>query len=134
MHLQERLRLAAMQAGVTMRRTDERLFRVRYRARPRCHHRAACRLRAGVSVGEGAFIRSFSHLEGASVGQNAIVGPFARLRPGAELHENVHVGNFVEVKAAVLEAGVKSQSSELYWRRQNRRQDQYWRRHNHLQL
>jgi bifunctional UDP-N-acetylglucosamine pyrophosphorylase/glucosamine-1-phosphate N-acetyltransferase len=62
----------------------------------------------GVTIGEGAFIRAFSHIEGARVGPNTIVGPFARLRPGTELHENVHVGNFVEVKAAVLEAGVKA--------------------------
>jgi bifunctional UDP-N-acetylglucosamine pyrophosphorylase/glucosamine-1-phosphate N-acetyltransferase len=42
------------------------------------------------------------------VGEGAIVGPFARLRPGANLHENVHVGNFVEVKNAVLEKGAKA--------------------------
>ena len=62
----------------------------------------------GVSVGEGAVIRSFSHLEGAEVGPGAIVGPFARLRPGASLGEGVHVGNFVEVKNAVLGPGVKA--------------------------
>jgi bifunctional UDP-N-acetylglucosamine pyrophosphorylase/glucosamine-1-phosphate N-acetyltransferase len=62
----------------------------------------------GVIVGEGARIRSFSHLEGAVVGANAIVGPFARLRPGTMLEDKVHVGNFVEVKAARLGAGVKA--------------------------
>ena len=62
----------------------------------------------GVTVEEGATIRSFSHLAGAHVGKRAIVGPFARLRPGAMLGVNVHVGNFVEVKEATLEAGAKA--------------------------
>jgi bifunctional UDP-N-acetylglucosamine pyrophosphorylase/glucosamine-1-phosphate N-acetyltransferase len=62
----------------------------------------------GVTVGEGARIRSFSHLEGAVVGAGATVGPFARLRPGAVLETEVHVGNFVEVKASRLGAGVKA--------------------------
>jgi bifunctional UDP-N-acetylglucosamine pyrophosphorylase/glucosamine-1-phosphate N-acetyltransferase len=62
----------------------------------------------GVSVGEGVRICSFSHLEGATVGAGARVGPFARLRPGAVLGEEVHVGNFVEVKAARLGAGAKA--------------------------
>jgi bifunctional UDP-N-acetylglucosamine pyrophosphorylase / glucosamine-1-phosphate N-acetyltransferase len=62
----------------------------------------------GVKVGEGALIRAFSHLEGADVGPRSIVGPFARLRPGAVLAEAVHIGNFVEVKAATLGAGVKA--------------------------
>jgi len=62
----------------------------------------------GVSVASGAMIRAFSHLEGCIVGPDCIVGPYARLRPGAELCEQVHVGNFVEVKAAKLGAGVKA--------------------------
>ncbi len=62
----------------------------------------------GVKIGEGTLIRAFSHIEGATIGPKSIIGPFARLRPGAELHENVHIGNFVEVKAAVLETGVKA--------------------------
>ena len=62
----------------------------------------------GVSVGEGARLRAFSHVEGAEIGAHAIVGPFARLRPGAILERDVHVGNFVEVKAARLGAGVKA--------------------------
>ncbi|QFR32461.1 bifunctional UDP-N-acetylglucosamine diphosphorylase/glucosamine-1-phosphate N-acetyltransferase GlmU [Ancylobacter sp. TS-1] len=61
----------------------------------------------GVRVEDGATIRAFSHVEGAHVGQGAIVGPFARLRPGAELGQGVHVGNFVEIKASELAPGVK---------------------------
>jgi bifunctional UDP-N-acetylglucosamine pyrophosphorylase/glucosamine-1-phosphate N-acetyltransferase len=62
----------------------------------------------GVTVEDGAVIRSFSHLEGATVGRGARVGPFARLRPGARLEADVHVGNFVEVKEAHLAAGAKA--------------------------
>src|SRR5947207_1484214 len=61
-----------------------------------------------VTVAAGARICSFSYLEGAAVGEGARVGPFARLRPGAVLEEEVHVGNFVEVKAARLGAGAKA--------------------------
>lgn len=61
----------------------------------------------GVTVESGARIRAFSHLEGAHVSRGAIVGPYARLRPGAELAEDVHVGNFVEIKNATLAEGAK---------------------------
>jgi bifunctional UDP-N-acetylglucosamine pyrophosphorylase/glucosamine-1-phosphate N-acetyltransferase len=61
----------------------------------------------GVSVADGATIRAFSHLEGATVGPRAEVGPYARLRPGAVLGAGVRVGNFVEVKKATLGAGAK---------------------------
>lgn len=62
----------------------------------------------GVTVESGARIRAFSHLEGAHVSRGAIVGPYARLRPGAELSEDVHVGNFVEIKNATLHEGAKA--------------------------
>lgn len=61
----------------------------------------------GVTVESGAEILPFCHLEGCHVSAGATVGPFARLRPGAELGGDVHVGNFVEIKNAVLDEGVK---------------------------
>ncbi|MBL4927235.1 bifunctional UDP-N-acetylglucosamine diphosphorylase/glucosamine-1-phosphate N-acetyltransferase GlmU [Fuscibacter oryzae] len=61
----------------------------------------------GVTIESGAEIKGFCHLEGCHVSRGADVGPFARLRPGAELAEDVHVGNFVEIKNAILEEGVK---------------------------
>jgi bifunctional UDP-N-acetylglucosamine pyrophosphorylase/glucosamine-1-phosphate N-acetyltransferase len=61
----------------------------------------------GVTVGRGALIRSFSHLDGAHVGERAQVGPFARLRPGATLMADVRIGNFVEIKASVVGNGSK---------------------------
>lgn len=61
----------------------------------------------GVSVADGATIRAFSHLEGATVGARADVGPYARLRPGAVLAERAKVGNFVEIKKANVGVGAK---------------------------
>ncbi len=61
----------------------------------------------GVTVESGAEIKGFCHLEGCHISRGATVGPFARLRPGAELAEDVHVGNFVEIKNAILDEGVK---------------------------
>ncbi|MGD9863482.1 MAG: bifunctional UDP-N-acetylglucosamine diphosphorylase/glucosamine-1-phosphate N-acetyltransferase GlmU [Pseudodonghicola sp.] len=62
----------------------------------------------GVTVESGATIRAFSHLEGCHVSRGAIVGPYARLRPGAELSEHAHVGNFVEIKNALIGEGAKA--------------------------
>ncbi|WP_299874648.1 bifunctional UDP-N-acetylglucosamine diphosphorylase/glucosamine-1-phosphate N-acetyltransferase GlmU [uncultured Sulfitobacter sp.] len=61
----------------------------------------------GVTVESGATIRAFSHLEGCHVSRGGIVGPYARLRPGAELAEDVRIGNFVEVKNAQIAEGAK---------------------------
>jgi bifunctional UDP-N-acetylglucosamine pyrophosphorylase/glucosamine-1-phosphate N-acetyltransferase len=61
----------------------------------------------GVTVESGATIHAFSHLEGATVASGCEVGPFARLRPGADLKTKAKVGNFCEVKKAVVEKGAK---------------------------
>jgi bifunctional UDP-N-acetylglucosamine pyrophosphorylase/glucosamine-1-phosphate N-acetyltransferase len=60
-----------------------------------------------VKIGAGVTIHGFSHLEDAIVGDRCDVGPYARLRPGTELREKAKVGNFVEIKKAVVEAGAK---------------------------
>lgn len=60
-----------------------------------------------VTVESNATIRAFSHLEGCHVSRGSTVGPFARLRPGAELNEDVHIGNFVEIKNATIDEGAK---------------------------
>ncbi len=62
---------------------------------------------AGVTIESEAEILPFCHLEGCHVSSGATVGPFARLRPGAELGGDVHVGNFVEIKNSLLHEGVK---------------------------
>ncbi len=62
----------------------------------------------GVTIAEDATIHAFSHIEGATVGQGAEVGPYARLRPGAVMERRSKVGNFVEMKKAVLGEGAKA--------------------------
>ena len=59
-------------------------------------------------IGENAEIRPFCHLNGAKIGPGSLIGPYARLRPGAELGEEVHIGNFVEVKNSHIAAQSKA--------------------------
>jgi bifunctional UDP-N-acetylglucosamine pyrophosphorylase/glucosamine-1-phosphate N-acetyltransferase len=66
-----------------------------------------CVLR-NVSVASGTEILAFSHLEDSEVGARCRLGPYARLRPGSSLAEEVHVGNFVEVKASRIGRGSKA--------------------------
>jgi bifunctional UDP-N-acetylglucosamine pyrophosphorylase / glucosamine-1-phosphate N-acetyltransferase len=67
---------------------------------------------SNATIAEGAVIHPFTHIDGeklgVSVGAGALVGPFARLRPGAVLGKEVHIGNFVEVKNATLADGAKA--------------------------
>jgi bifunctional UDP-N-acetylglucosamine pyrophosphorylase / glucosamine-1-phosphate N-acetyltransferase len=62
----------------------------------------------GVTVKSGAVIRAFSHLEGAVVAEGALIGPYARLRPGADIGRDAHIGNFVEVKKVAVGEGAKA--------------------------
>ena len=61
-----------------------------------------------VDIASGTLVEAFSHLVQASIGANCRVGPFSRLRPGAQLAADVHIGNFVEVKASDIGAGSKA--------------------------
>ncbi len=67
---------------------------------------------ANAEIAAGAMIHPFTHIDGEKlgvrVGAGALIGPFARLRPGADLGAEVHIGNFVEVKNATLAAGAKA--------------------------
>ena len=67
---------------------------------------------ANARIGDGAVIHPFTHIDGeklgVTVGAGSLIGPFARLRPGAELGPEVHIGNFVEVKNSTLAAGAKA--------------------------
>lgn len=62
----------------------------------------------GVTIADNVVIHAFSHLEGATIASGCSVGPFARLRPGAQMQEGAKVGNFVEMKKAVLGPGAKA--------------------------
>ena len=106
--LQRRLRQQWLDAGVTMVAPETVFLSADTKLAPDVVIEPHVVFGDGVVVEEGAVIRAFSHLEGAHVGKGARVGPFARLRPGAELGADVHIGNFVEVKAAVVETGAKA--------------------------
>jgi bifunctional UDP-N-acetylglucosamine pyrophosphorylase/glucosamine-1-phosphate N-acetyltransferase len=67
---------------------------------------------ANCTIAAGAVIHPFTHIDGeklgVSVGEGALIGPFARLRPGAQLAAEVHIGNFVEVKNSTMAKGAKA--------------------------
>ena len=106
--LQGWLREAAMEGGVTMIDPSSVFLSADTRLSADVTIEPNVFFGLGVTVGSGATIRAFSHIEGADIGAGSIVGPFARLRPGAKLDADVHIGNFVEVKASHLAAGVKA--------------------------
>ena len=105
--MQARLRKAAMDAGVTLIAPEtiylaaDTIFGKDVTIEPFVF------IGPGVSIADGAVIHSFSHIVQAAIGKKALVGPYARLRPGTSLGEGVRIGNFVETKAATLQAGVK---------------------------
>lgn len=105
---QKRMRIAAMENGVTLQAPETVFFSHDTVLEPDVTVEPNVVFGPGVTVASGARIRAFSHLEGAHVGAGSIVGPYARLRPGAELSENVHIGNFVEVKNATIGTGAKA--------------------------
>ncbi len=106
--LQQRLRTAAMEAGVTLVAPETVFLSADTKFGRDVVVEPFVVFAPGVTVEDNAVIRSFSHLDRAHVGKGAIVGPYARLRPGARLGQDVHIGNFVEVKEAVIEAGAKA--------------------------
>jgi bifunctional UDP-N-acetylglucosamine pyrophosphorylase/glucosamine-1-phosphate N-acetyltransferase len=106
--MQQRLRQAVLEAGVTLVAPDTVHLAADTKLGRDVTIEPYVVFGPGVTVEDGATIRSFSHLAGAHVGKNAIVGPYARLRPGAKLEEGVHIGNFVEVKEATIETGAKA--------------------------
>ncbi|KND56874.1 N-acetylglucosamine-1-phosphate uridyltransferase / Glucosamine-1-phosphate N-acetyltransferase [Candidatus Paraburkholderia schumanniana] len=60
------------------------------------------------AIGAGSRVEAYTHIEGGKTGANVVLGPYARLRPGATLGDEAHIGNFVEVKNAVLGHGSKA--------------------------
>jgi bifunctional UDP-N-acetylglucosamine pyrophosphorylase / glucosamine-1-phosphate N-acetyltransferase len=106
--LQQRLRAAAMEAGVTMIAPETVFLSEDTKLSQDVTIEPHVVIGPGVTIEEGATIKSFSYMEQANIGKGARVGPFARLRPGADLGSNVRIGNFVEVKAATFESGAKA--------------------------
>src|SRR5713226_7470352 len=105
--MQARLRKAALDAGVTMIAPETVYLAADTKFGGDVTIEPFVVIGPGVTIADGAVIHCFSHLVQSSIGMNASVGPYARLRPGTSLGEGARVGNFVEIKAATLEAGVK---------------------------
>jgi bifunctional UDP-N-acetylglucosamine pyrophosphorylase/glucosamine-1-phosphate N-acetyltransferase len=112
--MQKRLRARALAAGVGMTAPDTVFLSHDTVLEPDCHIGPYVVIGPKVTVRSGAEIKSHSHLEGSEkegpvvVGSGALVGPYARLRGGAVLEDDVHIGNFVEVKKARIEKGAKA--------------------------
>lgn len=106
--MQQRLRAAALDAGVTMVAPEMVFLSADTKLARDVVIEPYVVFGPGVTVEEGVVIHSFCHFENARIKRGAIVGPFARLRPGAEIGEGAHIGNFVEIKAATIEAGAKA--------------------------
>ncbi len=104
---QTRARAALVEDGVTLTNPDTVILAFDSFIGRDAVIEGPCVFGPGVTIETGARIRPFCHLEGCHVSRGAVIGPFARLRPGAELAEDVHIGNFVEVKNAVIDEGAK---------------------------
>jgi bifunctional UDP-N-acetylglucosamine pyrophosphorylase/glucosamine-1-phosphate N-acetyltransferase len=105
---QQRLRKAALEAGVTLVAPDTVFLCADTKFGRDVVVEPYVVFGEKVTIEDGAVIHSFSHIAGAHIGKAASVGPFARLRPGTRLGENSRIGNFVEVKEALVEAGAKA--------------------------
>ena len=106
--MQQRFRNRALAAGVGLVAPETVHFCFDTVLEPDCLIEPYVVFWPGVTVRSGAHIRAFSHLEGASVAAGAIVGPYSRLRPGTVVDEDVHIGNFVELKNTHIEKGAKA--------------------------
>lgn len=106
--LQQRLRAAAMAAGVTMVAPETVWLSADTRLASDVTIGPNVRFGPGVEIASDVEIKAFCDIEGARIGRGALIGPFARIRPGSEVAENVHIGNFVELKATRMGRGAKA--------------------------
>ncbi|MBY0338923.1 MAG: bifunctional UDP-N-acetylglucosamine diphosphorylase/glucosamine-1-phosphate N-acetyltransferase GlmU [Acetobacteraceae bacterium] len=106
--MQARLRRAAMEGGATLVQPESVVLAWDTRLGRDVVVDPHVVFGPGVTVEDGVTIRAFSHLEQCVVRRGAVIGPYARLRPGADVGEDAHVGNFVELKAATLGRGAKA--------------------------
>jgi bifunctional UDP-N-acetylglucosamine pyrophosphorylase/glucosamine-1-phosphate N-acetyltransferase len=105
---QGRRRRAAMLDGVTLVAPETVFFSHDTEIGPDTLIEPNVMFGVGVKIGSNVTVRAFSHFEQAEIADGCQIGPYARLRPGAKLQEDVHIGNFVEVKNATVERGAKA--------------------------
>ena len=109
--LQDRLRQAAMEAGVTMTAPETVFLSADAVIERDVIIEPHVVIGPNTIIGEGSIIKSFSHIEGATLGTCCVIGPYARLRPGTEADDGVKIGNFVETKKSVI--GARSKANHL---------------------
>ena len=105
--MQRRLREAAMRGGATLIAPETVFFSHDTKIGRDVLVEPHVVFGKGVAIADSAVIHAFSHLEGARLAPKASVGPYARLRPGADVAAGARIGNFVEIKNASIEAGAK---------------------------
>lgn len=106
--MQQRLRDAALAAGVGMQDPETVWLAADTRLAADVTIGPCVRFGPGVSIGAGSEIKAFCDIEGAKIGRDTIIGPFARIRPGSVVADRVHIGNYVELKATRMERGAKA--------------------------
>src|SRR5262245_28346588 len=106
--VQQRLRAAALEAGVSMVDPDTVWLAADTKLAADVSIGPNVRFGTGVSVGAGSEIKAFCDIEGVRIGRGALIGPFARIRPGSDVADGVHIGNFVELKATRMGRGAKA--------------------------
>jgi bifunctional UDP-N-acetylglucosamine pyrophosphorylase/glucosamine-1-phosphate N-acetyltransferase len=106
--MQERLRAQAMKNGATLLDPATTYFSLDTQLGRDVILEPNVVFGPGVSIGDNVTIKAFSHIEGASIRDGAIIGPFARLRPNSEVGAGAHVGNFVELKNTTLGIGTRA--------------------------
>ena len=106
--MQTRLREKAMLAGVTMIDPDSVFLSVDTKFGRDVTLAPNVVIGAGVEIGDRADIRAFCVIEKTRIDAEAVIGPFARLRPGSTIGVGAHIGNFVEVKNSDIGKGAKA--------------------------
>lgn len=104
---QYRARQKFMEAGVTLIDPDSVFFAADTKIEADVLIEPNVYFGPGVRIARGSHIKAFCHIEGAHIGAETIVGPFARLRPGTRVGEDVKIGNFVEIKKSDIADGAK---------------------------
>ena len=105
---QDDYRKKLMASGVSMISPETCFFSYDTKIKSGCVIEPNVVFGTGVEIQSSTIIRSYSYIEGTHVGKHCQIGPFARLRPGTHLFDEVKVGNFVEVKNSTLAADTKA--------------------------
>ena len=105
--LQERYRTVAMSNGVTLQDPATTFLSFDTQFGEDVHVGPFTVFGTEVKVGNNVVIKGFCHFEGATIGNGSVIGPYARLRPGAETQQGVRIGNFVEIKNSKINNGAK---------------------------